>query len=80
MGRPGRLPFISSPRLSGDMERSGHNCWAQSRERSAWSGIMQMSEPQAAVAVLVHPALQEEESYFSLGDDPAGTDARPVSA
>ena len=33
-----------------------------------------------ALAVLVHPALQEEESYFSLGDDPAGTDARPVSA
>jgi len=48
-GQAERLPFISSPRVAGGMERSGHCRWAQSPSRSA-VGIMQVSE-HAAVSV-----------------------------
>jgi len=54
-GRPERLPFISSPRQAGGMERSGHSCWAQSPTRSASRGSCTGRSTQSAASVPVHP-------------------------
>jgi hypothetical protein len=79
-GRPERLPFISSPRLAGGKERSGHGCWAQSPNRSAISGIMQLSERavscvrsvsprlgQAADLAVAHPEVDEVKKFAGRG-------------